>query len=225
MRLVCFDLDGTLVDDTIFIWQTLHDHFQTDRAARKRARQDFFAGRISYCEWFEHDMVMLTGRGMDRASLTEVLKQLKPMTGAAETLENLHEQGVKLAVISGSLNIVLDHFFPGFPFVQTYINRVYFNEDGEIIRWRETPYDMKNKADGLLRIALQEDIPLSETAFVGDNFNDLEVVRTLGRAGGLPISFNSKSPELDELAAVRITEKDLRLILPHVGTSDGAPVN
>ena len=30
-RLVCFDLDGTLVDNTIFIWQTLHEYFQTDR--------------------------------------------------------------------------------------------------------------------------------------------------------------------------------------------------
>ncbi len=30
-KLVCFDLDGTIVDDTVFIWQTLHEHFKTDK--------------------------------------------------------------------------------------------------------------------------------------------------------------------------------------------------
>ncbi len=36
-KLVCFDLDGTIVDDTIFIWQTIHNHLKTDKKRRIEA--------------------------------------------------------------------------------------------------------------------------------------------------------------------------------------------
>ena len=51
-----------------------------------------------------------------------------------------------------------------------------------------------------------------EIVFVGDNFNDISAVEI----AGLAISFNSKSEELDRLADVVISEKDLRAVLQYL---------
>ena len=55
-NLVCFDVDGTLVDNVTFSWQVFHDYFQTDRHRRDDAKNKFFNGEISYMQWAEHDI-------------------------------------------------------------------------------------------------------------------------------------------------------------------------
>jgi phosphoserine phosphatase len=37
-KLVCFDVDGTLVDNIIYSWQLFHDYFKTDQTKRDRER-------------------------------------------------------------------------------------------------------------------------------------------------------------------------------------------
>ena len=55
-KLVCFDLDGTIVDETVYIWETLHEYFQTDEAKRRTKTADFHSGKISYSEWAEWEV-------------------------------------------------------------------------------------------------------------------------------------------------------------------------
>ena len=98
--LVCFDLDGTLVDDTIYIWKTLHETLETDPAARARASNDYFAGEISYAQWFEHDLALFRQAGATRGRLLEIIRELKPMPGARELLLHLRERGHILTVVS-----------------------------------------------------------------------------------------------------------------------------
>ena len=57
-KLVCFDVDGTLIDNIKFSWQLFHDYFQTDEHRREDAKKKFFDGKISYMEWAEHDIGM-----------------------------------------------------------------------------------------------------------------------------------------------------------------------
>jgi len=204
--LVCFDLDGTLVDDTVFIWKTLHDTFATDPAARKKAHQDFFAGKISYKKWFEHDLKLLVQAGATQDRIHRVLTTLKPMTGAAEILTELKGRGHKLAIVSGSLDIVIDHLFERTWFDHLLINRIHFDEQGRIAGGEHTPYDFDGKADGLRELARREQIPMSATAFVGDNDNDLWIAK----AAGLSIAFNCKSEELRQICHLEVRSRDLR---------------
>jgi len=118
----------------------------------------------------------------------------------------------KLAVISGSLNIVLDKLLPDHDFDHVLINRMLFDGQGHIAGGVPTKFDMANKAAGLAVIAAKENIPLESCVFVGDNFNDISVVR----AAGLGIAFNCKSQELAQVADVVIKGKDLREILNYV---------
>jgi len=210
--LVAFDVDGTLVDDTVFVWETLHEHFGTDRAERARAQADFLAGRSSYGDWFEHDIRSLLARGADRDSMYAAIAGMRPMAGARETLAALHEAGVILGVVSGSLGFVLDRLFPEHPFRDVLINHVGFDAEGQLVEWRATPFDMDHKATGLRHLAARHGVPLERCAFVGDHVNDVEVVR----AAGLGIAFNCKSDALAAVADVRVDSRDLRDVLPYL---------
>lgn len=217
--LVAFDVDGTLVDDTIFVWETLHESFGTDRAARAAAQADYMAGRITYADWFEHDIRSLLALGADRDGMLAAIAGMRPMAGAHETLAALRHAGVVLVVISGSLDFVLDRLFPNHPFADVLINHVGFAADGRLAEWRPTPFDMDHKAAGLRHLAAKHGVPLERCAFVGDHFNDVEVAR----AAGLGIAFNCKSAALLEAADVWVDSQDLRDVLPHL-LPDHAPV-
>jgi phosphoserine phosphatase len=206
IALVAFDLDGTLVDDTVYVWQTLHDHFRTDPAERDRVRRDHYAGRITYEQWFEHDMRTLMAAGADRKTMNEALGSMRLMDGSIETLETLRAAGIKTAVVSGSLDIVLRKFFPDGCFDDVLVSRVEFDVHGKVCGWQATPYDLERKSDGLRLIAGRMGIPIERCAFVGDNKNDVAVAR----AAGYAISFNSKSPELDAVCDVVVRSRDLR---------------
>jgi phosphoserine phosphatase len=204
--LVCFDLDGTLVNDTVFIWQTLHESFSTDKTARKKAQSEYFSGQISYGQWFDHDLCLLAEAGATEDRIHGVLSTLKPMTGANDLLADLKERGHILAIVSGSLDIVVDCLFDKELFDHMLINRIRFDERGRIAGGEPTPYDLAGKADGLKELARREGIPMSSTVFVGDNDNDIWIAK----AAGLSIAFNCKSDELRKVCHVEVVSQDLR---------------
>ena len=209
IRLIAFDLDGTLVDRTVFIWSTLHEHFGSDPARRKRARDDFFAGRISYAEWFHTDLEMLSARGATRKAILACFSDLEPGPGAIETLTALADRGYRLGLISGSLDVLLDHFFPTHPFDHVMINRLRFDDAGNIAGGEPTPYDLAAKATGLIEMGRRCDLAVSQCAFIGDNFNDLEAMRTAGFSVGV----NVKHPDVYEAATCTLGGGDLRQLL------------
>lgn len=211
--LVCFDLDGTLVDDTIFIWKSLHEHFRTDAVRRKRAHDDYFSGEITYRQWFECDLELLDEAGATRREIEAVLDRLRAMPHSHATLETLKERGHRIAVISGSLDIVIGRLFPDVEFDHVLINRIEFGPDGRISGGTPTPYDLEGKAEGLKELCRLEGIETSRAAFVGDNSNDLWIARE----AGLSIAFNCKSDELRAVCDVELRGKDLFGLLELLG--------
>jgi phosphoserine phosphatase len=211
-RLVCFDLDGTLVDNTIFVWQTLHEYFQTDRAKRRDAFEKAMRNEITYEGWFYGDLELLRDRGATRDRILDAIAPMRLMPGALETLSALRQRGHKLGVISGSLEIVLDRLLPEHDFDHVLINKILFDDQGQIVGGVPTEFDVARKAAGLKMIAAQENIPLESCVFVGDNFNDISVME----AAGLGIAFNCRSEELAQVADVVIVGQDLREILKHI---------
>jgi HAD superfamily phosphoserine phosphatase-like hydrolase len=208
--LIAFDVDGTLVDDTVFIWETLHDHFQTDPRLRKQAYEDYFSGRISYSDWFFNDIKLLKERGATRSAIEALIADMRLTGGVAETLDALRDAGVRLVIISGSLEAVIRHFKLAPWFEQIYLNRFEYAPDGALVGGTPTPYDVGEKATGLRHIARVAGVPMDRTAFVGDNFNDVSIAE----AAGFSIAFNCKSDKLAEVADVEIEGGDLRRILP-----------
>lgn len=210
--LVAFDVDGTLVDDTVFVWETLHDHFQTDRQSREQAFRSYMDGTWSYRRWFEHDIELLLGAGANHRRMMAALESMRLTTGALETIAALRRAGLCLVIISGSLNLVTEKFGLEALFDEVHLNRLWFDEQGELVRWQATPYDVFDKATGLREIAARRGIPLDRTAFIGDNFNDVAVARVAGFSAAI----NCKSDELAATVDVVLPESDLRSVLPYL---------
>jgi len=213
-KLVCFDIDGTLIDNVVYSWELFHDYLKTDKQKRVEARNLFFKGKISYKEWALHDISLWREKGAKKQDLVKAIKHLKVMNGALETINELKKKGLKLAVISGSVNIIPETLIPNFNqvFDDIFINRLYFDKDGNIVDVEVTEFDIDEKAVALRKIVERENIKLEECVFVGDHLNDLKIIQEVG----LGIAFDPKDDELRKAADVVIEKKDLREILRYI---------
>ncbi len=213
-KLVCFDVDGTLIDNVKFSWNIFHDYFKVDMKKRDNARNDFFNGKISYLQWARHDISMWKEKGAKKQDFFKAIGHLSLMNGAMQTLQQLKKNNIKLAIISGSLNILLEKFIPNYNefFDDVFLSKIFFDENGFIAKIEPTEFDIEKKAEALKQIADREKIKLSECVFVGDYLNDLKVMQE----AGLGIAFNCVHDELKKVADVVIEKKDLREVLKYI---------
>jgi HAD superfamily PSPase-like hydrolase len=212
--LVAFDVDGTLVhhpeDKTV--WEVLNLRFTGSDDQNAQRWELYRQGKLSYAEWVALDVEGWRRAGATREELIAAMEGLHLVQGARETMDALKREGMRLAVISGTLDLLLDTLFPDHPFDEVYTNRIVFDEAGRIASWTATPFDMDGKGVALRAIAMREEIPLSRCAFVGDHANDLAAARL----AGLALAFNPKSAELEESAHAVVRSGDLRDLLPHL---------
>lgn len=211
IQLIAFDVDGTLVEATVHIWENLHRHFGCDARRREEARRAHFAGELSYQAWFEHDIVLLQQAGADQQGVMDCLDALRPVEGAHDCLRELQLRGYKLAVISGSLDMVLQKFFPDVPFAHVLINHFDFDAQGRLAGGTHTPYDIEGKAAGLRELARREGLRVEQCAFVGDNLNDLQALEL----AGFSVAVQPKDPRVVEAADLAMPGRDLRALLDY----------
>ncbi|UCD02848.1 MAG: HAD-IB family phosphatase [Candidatus Aenigmatarchaeota archaeon] len=214
-RLVCFDLDGTLLDEMKYIWTLIHDELHTDRGKRNEYMEKYYRGDISYKQWAEIDIKLFVDKKTSREDIIGLMKNIKLMKGPRETLLELRKRGYVLAIISGGLDLVLYHFLPDAHelFDHIIINRLLFDEDGKL-SGAEIPQDFGksgNKADSLKRLAEKESISMDECVFIGDSDNDVEVMEV----AGFTIGFNP-TDKIAKVSDVIIRKKDLREVLDHL---------
>jgi len=210
-RLIAFDVDGTLCDsaERKVVWQLLNRRFGGDDGVNAARFAAYLRKEISYAEWVDLDVGHWASCGATREQITEVIRaHLYPVPGARELLAALRASGYRLAVISGTLDITLELLFPDHPFEEVFTNRIWFDAEGQIAGWAATPYDMEGKAQALEAIAARMGVPLEETVYVGDNINDLQVMRR----AGLAIAFEPKDPRVAEVAQATVLD-DLRGVL------------
>ena len=213
-KMICFDVDGTLIDELTYIWTLIHESFGIDQHKVKSGAEKFYSGRMSFRKWAEHDVALWAGRGITKKDIVKVVKKLRIMPGARETLRTLKKRGYKLAVISGGLDIVLEYFFPEYEklFSHVMINRLIFDGDGKVIGVEPTEFGAdKYKMEGLMSIARKENISIAECVFIGDSDNDVDVAM----GAGLGIGFMPHE-KLAGVCDVVIRKKDMREILKHV---------
>ncbi|HZX45134.1 MAG TPA: HAD family phosphatase [Candidatus Nanoarchaeia archaeon] len=215
-KLVCFDVDGTLIDNIIFSWQLFHDYFRTDKKVREDVRQRYMDGQISYLDWANHDIGMWLKKKAKKEDFFKALKanDVKLMQGALETIKELKKHGMKLAIISGSLNIILEYAFPDYGkyFEDVFLSWIYFDAKGDVTGVKVTEFDMMKKADALKLIAKREKLKLEECVFIGDHHNDVMIAKE----AGLSIAFDCKDDGLRNIADVVIDKKDLRETLRYI---------
>jgi len=211
--LVAFDVDGTLVthSDRKTVWEVLNRRFTGDDTVNEERHRRVREGRMSYEEWVSLDIQGWFDAGADRDALTAAIREeLQTVGGVRETVETLRNLGIRVVVLSGTLDLVLSTLLADVRFDEVYANRIGFDDRGAIAGWTATPFDLEGKAVALQAIAARESIALARCAFVGDSRNDLAVARI----AGFTVAFNPKCAELAAVADAVVEGPDLRAVLP-----------
>ncbi len=218
--LVAFDIDGTLVvsPDGVTVWEVLNRKFLGTTMMNVERYALYKKGELTYSDWVALDVTGWRNAGATRDDIISGFAPLQLVPGARETLAALRKGGIDLFAISGTLDLMINTLFPDHPFEEILANELHFDEAGNITGWRATPYDMEGKSKALRAIASRKKVPLERCAFVGDSSNDLWIARE----AGFTVAFNPDNAELEELAGAIVRSSDLRDILPHLLSAEGA---
>lgn len=209
-RLVCFDMDSTLIQAEVI-----------DELARKMGVYDKVSaiteaamrGDLDFSDSFKQRIALL--KGMDEGVLKEVAEAL-PITEGAERLFNtLKKYGYRTAILSGGFT-----YFGNYLKNKLDIDYVFANEleikDGKLTgKHIGEIIDGEKKAELLKLIAFKEDIHLEQVIAVGDGSNDLPMLRI----AGLGIAFHAK-PKVKASAKHSISTIGLDAILYMLGFRD-----
>jgi len=215
--LICFDVDGTLIrhpSDKV-IWEILNLRFTGDDSVNQERYRMYLAGEIDYAEWVRLDVGGWIEAGATRDRVVDAVREFEVYEGALETVHALKDRGLHLAVISGTIDVVIDTLFPDHPFDDVFTNKILFDGDGRVCGWEATPYDLHGKPVALRDLAARHGVPLERTAFVGDGENDVPLV---GVAGYM-VAFNPRSAELERGADYVMKDRNMIELLDVLGFS------
>ena len=182
-RLICFDMDSTLIEteviDELAIRAGVGDQVKAITEAAMR-------GEIDFCESFRQRCALL--KGLDVSVMQEIAENLPITEGVDRLMRILKKVGFKIAILSGGFT-----YFGNFLKQKYNIDYVYANEL-EIENGKLTGnhvgdiVDGKRKAELLRLIAQVENVDIRQTVAVGDGANDLPMISI----AGLGIAFHAK---------------------------------
>ena len=209
-RLICFDMDSTLIEteviDELAIRAGVGDQVKAITEAAMR-------GEIDFCESFRQRCALL--KGLDVSVMQEIAENLPITEGVDRLMRILKKVGFKIAILSGGFT-----YFGNFLKQKYNIDYVYANEL-EIENGKLTGnhvgdiVDGKRKAELLRLIAQVENVDIRQTVAVGDGATDLPMISI----AGLGIAFHAK-PKVKATAKQSISTIGLDGILYFLGYKD-----
>lgn len=209
-RLICFDMDSTLIETEVI--DELADRAGVGPQVRA-ITESAMRGEIDFNESFKKRIALL--KGLDESVLKEIAENLPITEGLDRLVKVLKRVGIKIAVLSGGFTYFGNYLKDKYLFDYVYANELEIVEGkltgnyvGEIV-------DGKRKAELLRLIAQVEKVDIHQTIAVGDGANDLPM---LGIAG-LGIAFHAK-PKVKENAQQSISTIGLDGILYFLGFKD-----
>lgn len=209
-RLVCFDMDSTLIEaeviDELAIAAGVGDQVIAITESAMR-------GEIDFTESFAQRLALL--KGLDESVLQGIAESLPLTEGVENLISTLNRYGFKTAILSGGFNYFGNYLKDKLGFDYVYANELDI-ENGKVTGIvKGTVVDGKRKAELLQEIAANEGIELDQVVAVGDGANDLPM---LSKAG-LGIAFRAK-PIVKKEAEQSISSIGLDGILYLMGYRD-----
>ena len=207
-RLICFDMDSTLIEteviDELAVRAGVGDQV-------KAITESAMRGEIDFSESFRQRCSLLKGLDV----MQEIAENLPITEGVDRLMRILKKVGFKIAILSGGFT-----YFGNYLKQKYNIDYVYANEleveNGKLTgRYVGDIVDGKRKAE-LLRLSAQvENVDIRQTVAVGDGANDLPMISI----AGLGIAFHAK-PKVKENAKQSISTIGLDGILYFLGYKD-----
>ena len=210
-RLICFDMDSTLIQ-TECIDQLAERAGVGDkvRAITERAMR----GEIDFNESFRERVALL--KGLDVSVMQDIADHLPITEGVGRMMEVLKRAGFKTAILSGGFTFFGDYLKRKFGFDYVYANELEVGPDGKLTgNYVGDIVDGKRKAELLKLIAQVENVNIAQTIAVGDGANDLPMLS----AAGLGVAFHAK-PKVKATAKQSISTIGIDGVLYFIGFKD-----
>jgi phosphoserine phosphatase len=209
-RLICFDMDSTLIQteviDELAIRAGVGDQV-------KAITESAMRGEIDFCESFRQRCALL--KGLDVSVMREIAENLPITEGVDRLMRILKKVGFKIAILSGGFTYFGNHLKQKYGIDYVYANELEV-EDGKLTgRHVGDIVDGKRKAELLRLIAQVENVDIRQTVAVGDGANDLPMINI----AGLGIAFHAK-PKVKATAEQSISTIGLDGILYFLGYKD-----
>jgi phosphoserine phosphatase len=209
-RLVCFDMDSTLIQTEVIDELAAAAGVGAEVAA---ITEQAMQGALDFSESFRRRMALL--EGMPESVLAEVADRLPITDGAERLIRTLKALGFKVAILSGGFTYFAEHLQRRLGIDDVHANRLEFR-DGRLTGKVTGPIvDGARKAELLRELAAREGIRLEQVIAVGDGANDLPMLSI----AGLGIAFRAK-PLVKERARHAIGAVGLDGILYLLGMRD-----
>lgn len=209
-RLVCFDMDSTLV----------HAECIDELAERagvgaevKAITESAMRGEIDFNESFKRRVALL--KGLDESVMEDIAKNLPYNEGLERMMKILKMVGYKTAILSGGFTYFGKYLQQKFGFDYVYANELEV-EDGKLTgRHLGDIVDGRRKAELLKLLCQVENIRPEQVVAVGDGANDLPMLSI----AGLGIAYHAK-PKVKATAQQSISSIGLDGILYFLGLKD-----
>ena len=206
-RIVMLDMDSTLIEQEVInlLGQAAGKSIEIESITDKA-----MAGDLDFKTALIKRVSLL--RGLNQNILSQVRDQITLTKGAKKLVDELHQQGHKVGVVSGGFIEVIEPILKSLEIDFYRANKLKIQDgvltgeiDGRLI-------DSHAKRIALEEFADQERVPLEQTVAIGDGANDLEMIK----AAGLGIAFNAK-PKVAAAADTTISNRDLSTVLLLMG--------
>ena len=209
-RLICFDMDSTLIKteviDELAMRAEVGDEVKAITEAAMR-------GEIDFRESFTRRCALL--KGLDVSVMRDIAENLPITEGVDRLMRVLKKVGFKIAILSGGFTYFGNYLKQRYGIDYVYANELEV-ENGKLTgRYVGDIVDGKRKAELLRLIAQVENVDIRQTVAVGDGANDLPMISI----AGLGIAFHAK-PKVKATANQSISTIGLDGILYFLGYKD-----
>ena len=208
-RIVMLDMDSTLIEQEVInlLGQAAGKSIEIEAITDKA-----MAGDLDFKTALIERVSLL--KGLDHNILSKVRDQITLTKGAKKLVDELHQHGHKVGVVSGGFIEVIEPILKSLEIDFYRANKLRI-KDGILTGEIDGPLiDSHAKRMALEEFSDQEKVQLEQTVAIGDGANDLEMIK----AAGLGIAFNAK-PKLAAAADTTISNQDLSTVLLLMGIS------
>nr|WP_298373750.1 phosphoserine phosphatase SerB [uncultured Halomonas sp.] len=182
-RLVCFDMDSTLIQaEVIDELARRHGVYEEVAAVTERAMR----GELDFKQSFRERMAKL--EGLDEAVLVEIAETLPLMDGVERLMKHLKRFGYRTVILSGGFSYFARYLQDRLGFDEVHANELVIEKGRVTGAVQEPVVDAQRKALLLRNIAEREGLHLEQTVAVGDGANDLKMLDV----AGLGIAYRAK---------------------------------
>ncbi|MEE1021663.1 MAG: phosphoserine phosphatase SerB [Muribaculaceae bacterium] len=210
-RLICFDMDSTLIRTEVI--DELADRAGVGEKVRA-ITESAMRGEIDFKESFTRRVALL--KGLDVSVMEDIAHNLPITEGVERLMRVLKRSGYKTAILSGGFTYFGNYLKQKFGFDYVYANDLEIDENGKLTgRYLGDIVDGQRKKELLRLLAQVENIDIEQTIAVGDGANDLPMLSE----SGLGIAFHAK-PKVKASASQSISTIGIDGVLYFLGFKD-----